>query len=162
MKTYIATLFIVVMASVIITSCGGDKKINSNEVTQTAVSDTIPYVVADNYFVRNDVDSVPTVITDKQIFDSCFGAAPVMGENGEPTPIDFSKQYVIAVTLPDTDMETSLEAGTLTKNNEGGYTFTYNVKQGDKTTFTIRPLLLAVVSREYLGNVRTEIAKDYR
>lgn len=57
----------------------------------------IPYTVCEGYFVRNDADKVPLgKITSQSEFDKLFGMAAVMGRS--ITPIDFSKQFVIAVS----------------------------------------------------------------
>ena len=114
----------------------------------------VPYVVADRYFVRNDVDSLPSAKIDSQeMLDSCFGMATVMGENGRPTEIDFLRQYAIAVDMPVTDVATELVPLGLEKDGDGNVVFSYRVERGEKRSYSIRPLLMVVVDRRYDGNV---------
>ena len=69
----------------------------------------IPYIVANRYFLKNGVETLPPQkITNQKDFDSYFGTAAVMGENGNPTDINFSTQYAISLTRPETDIETRL------------------------------------------------------
>jgi hypothetical protein len=46
------------------------------------------------------------VVTSQEAFDSLYHAAAVMGKDGAPTAIDFSKQFVIGVVLPLTNDHT--------------------------------------------------------
>ena len=78
----------------------------------------LPYKEAEHYFLRNDVNgrNVPTKMTTQTEFDRYFGMAAVMG--GQPTAIDFDRQFVIAIVLPETNHSTTIRPGTLT--DEGG------------------------------------------
>lgn len=123
---------------------------------QTAI---IPYTEAHNYFVRNDAKDVPSKITSQEQLEQYFGMAAFMGKNGEPTKIDFSKEYVIAVVLPVTDLQTELKAGEL-KQLGDTLVFHYQMKQGEKQTFTIRPMLMIIVSNDYQGAVKLAAESD--
>ena len=79
--------------------------------------------------------------------------APVMGEHGMPTPVDFDKEYVIAVSKPATDLETELLSMSLKHDIDGNVVFTYNVKTGRKLLYTLVPCLLIKVSKDIKGNV---------
>ena len=58
----------------------------------------VPFEVAHNYFVRNDVtEPIPAKIASQDEFERYFGMAAFMGKKGQPTPIDFETQFVIAV-----------------------------------------------------------------
>lgn len=145
---------------------------SSASTTSTAASTTseapqpyaVPYTIAQGYFVRNDVDSLPLnrIITREQ-FDSAFGMATVMGENGKPTPIDFDRQFVIAVDVPVTDRITSIipeslefvpapqkpssvQAKIVAGSN---IEFTYKVQIGASQSFSTHPVLILVVDRRY-------------
>ena len=114
----------------------------------------IPYVVAHNYFVNNDVDSVPhQPLTTAGEFDVFFGKAPVMGKDGAPTKIDFKKEYVIAVAEPTTEFATTIEPVSLVRNEAGQIVFTYKVTKGEQRSFSITPCLILVVSNDYPGQV---------
>ncbi len=105
-------------------------------------SEDVPFEVVKNYFFRND-DEIPAspLITTQEQFDSLFGAAAFMGKDGQPTHVDFDRQSVIAVVLPETDIETTLRPLSLTRSG-GSLTFTYGKEENDKLSYTIRPVLL--------------------
>ena len=122
----------------------------------------VPYSIAQGYFLRNDVDSLPLnrFITREQ-FDSVFGMAAVMGENGMPTPIDFDRQFVIAVDAPVTNRITSIVPVSLefvpahqaTANARSkivagsNIEFTYKVQIGAPQSFSTQTGLIIVVVR---------------
>ena len=112
-------------------------------------SGNVPYDTVRNYFFRNDatVPASPKISSQEQ-FDSLFGAAAFMGKDGQPTSIDFGRQFVIAVVLPETDIETTLEPLSLTRSG-GELTFTYVKKEGGKVSYTMRPVLLVAVDKAY-------------
>ncbi|MBP1590272.1 MAG: hypothetical protein ILO10_08780 [Kiritimatiellae bacterium] len=109
----------------------------------------LPYKEAEHYFLRNDVNgrNVPTKITTQTEFDRYFGMAAVMG--GQPTAIDFDRQFVIAIVLPETNHSTTIRPGTLT--DEGGalkLEYAVSVAAGENT-WTAVPLSLLVVDKRY-------------
>ena len=110
----------------------------------------VPFEVAHNYFVRNDVtEPIPAKIASQNEFERYFGMAAFMGKKGQPTPIDFETQFVIAVVLPETSHSSELRAESL--NDDGQkLTFTYHVDVADKeNTWTQVPVLLIAVDRQY-------------
>lgn len=117
-------------------------------------SNVIAYRVADHYFLNNDVKEMPAPKVDTEsTFHRLFGEAAVMGKNGMPTTIDFSKEYVIAVCKPETDISTELTPVSLTKDAGGNIVFTYKTTVGQKQTYTIVPCLLIVVDKKNEGPV---------
>lgn len=65
----------------------------------------IPYVVMNNYFLKNNVVGISyPLITKQEEFSGLFGMAAVMGKDGAPTSVDFSKESVIAIVLPETNV----------------------------------------------------------
>lgn len=131
------------LAIILTTACGCTK-----QTTNSRRMD-IPYVVAKNYFFNNEA-AIPADprITTQAAFEKLFGIASFMGKDGEPTPIDFSKQFVIAVVLPETDVQTDIEGGTLTAT-KNEMTFIYKVSRGEKQSFTTQPMLLIVVDKKH-------------
>lgn len=75
--------------------------------------------------------------------------AAVMGKNGTPTEIDFSKSFVICLTVAPTDTQTSLSVVYLTKSDENQLVLSYKITRGEKMSYTYRPLLLLVVDKKY-------------
>lgn len=115
--------------------------------TSCAPAENVPFETVKNYFFRNDaeVPASPAITTQEQ-FDSLFGAAAFMGKDGQPTEIDFGEQFVIAVVLPETDTETTLKPVSLTRSG-GTLTFTYSKAEGNKVSYTMRPLLLVAADK---------------
>ncbi|HLT53738.1 MAG TPA: hypothetical protein VKZ97_07600 [Flavobacteriaceae bacterium] len=159
-------LSVVVIAVLTATSCNSPQNTdNTNASDSLAVRDEvvenntedadIPYTVAQRYFVNNTVTNGienPKIET-KEEFDSVFGAAAVMGKDGIPTDIDFTKQYVIAVATPPTDVETTLEPVDLKKSANGEVVFTYKVITGQKQSYTSHASLAIIVDKAVTGNV---------
>ena len=103
--------------------------------------------------MKNTVKEIPLPkIETKEEFDRLFGMAAVMGKNGKPTVVDFSTQYVIAVSKPVTEFDTRLSPVSLKRDGEK-VVFTYQTTVGEKRSFTTVPFLLLVVSKEQGGTV---------
>ena len=127
-------------------------------VVNMAVAIDVPFTEAKNYFVKNTVKDdhfAEAKIATQADFDKLFGAATTMGKDGKPTAIDFSKQYVIAVTEKETNVNTTLVPVSLTKMGDV-LKFKYEIKSGEKTTSTMKPLLLVVVDNQFEGKVEVE------
>jgi hypothetical protein len=155
MKTLLITLLTIVLTSA--TACQSKKetilKPANQEITEAAAEE-IPYVVAHNYFVKNTVESIenPKIETE-EAFNSYFGMAATMSENGKPTAIDFTKEYVIAVVLPKSDIATTIKPISLIKETDNGILFKYQIESGNKQSFISKPVLLLIVNKKYDGNV---------
>jgi hypothetical protein len=119
---------------------------------------TVPYVVAKNYFVKNTYQPGQLVnpkITSEEEFSRFFGLATTMGENGRPTPIDFTKQYAIAVIGAQTDKSTTLTVSSLQKVG-AQVVLRYEEQVGASQSYTTQPFLLLIVSNEFAGEVTVE------
>ena len=129
-------LFILLAAMLCLVACGLKKE--------------IPFTVAHNYFVRNDVtEPIPAKITSQDEFERYFGMAAFMGKKGQPTPIDFETQFAIPVVLPETNHSTELGAVSLTDDGSK-LTFTYRADVAEKeNTWTQVPVLLIFVHRQH-------------
>jgi hypothetical protein len=117
----------------------------------------IPFEEVRNYFFRNDTEipDSPLIDTSEQ-FEEQFGAAAFMGKAGQPTPVDFDREFVIAVVNPVTDSFTELAPESLKMNN-GELVFTYHETVGAKQSWTMRPILLVKVDRKFrTENVRLD------
>lgn len=115
---------------------------------------TANYIRMDNYYVSNQLKNGThkLVIHNQQEFESVFGAAAVMGRNGQPTNIDFRHQFVIAVILPETDRITSIETVMLKRLGDRLY-YSYIVEEGHRTSYTMRPFTAVVVDRNEPSDV---------
>lgn len=149
-------IFIVILL-VVVCSCNNNKVAYNNKVSteQTNIkTNNIPYKIANNYFVNNDVDgNVPTKITNEKDFEKYFGMATVMGKDGQPTEINFNNEFVISVVKPQTDYSTILSPISLNKDNKGKIIFTYNINKGKKQSYDIVPFLLVIVNKKYEAQV---------
>ncbi|WP_306349739.1 hypothetical protein [Flavobacterium sp. '19STA2R22 D10 B1'] len=143
-------------------SCNQPVKEKKEDLKETpqAVNKEVPFVIAKNYFVKNNYQGKDSTevkkISSQAEFDVVFGAAALMGKEGKPTPIDFSKQHAIAVIHPVTDKATSLDAPTLSTNGTT-LDFSYQLKVGEKQSYSIHPYLLLVVDNEYQGDIVTTV-----
>ena len=99
-----------------------------------------------NYYVNNYFNNGThkLVIHNQQDFDAVFGAGAVMGHNGQPTKINFSRQFVIAVILPETNRQTTIETAMLKRVGDRLY-FSYIIEEGHATSYTMRPFTAVVV-----------------
>lgn len=119
----------------------------------------VNYTVAENYFIKNGAELPEShKITDQETFNQIFGMATTMGENGKPTEIDFEKQFVIAVETGPVQKETTLIPGFLINHYDGQLVFHYGVKEGEDISYTIRPVLLIIVDKEY-ENLKIKVVK---
>ena len=110
----------------------------------------IPFEVVKNYFFRNDADIPDSpVIDSSEQFGELFGAAAFMGNGGQPTSIDFDKEFVIAVVNPVTDCITELVPESLRKE-DGELVFTYQETIGEQQSWTMQPVLLVKVNRQFM------------
>ena len=131
-----------------------DKKPPIAETKTAAIQDTIPYAVAQNYFVKNTVKAIENPkIENEADFNFYFGAATTMGKNGKPTAIDFAKEFAIAVVLPKTDIATIIVPVSLKKGSDNSLVFQYKTELGDEQSYTNRPFLLVIVDKKFDGNV---------
>ncbi|HEY9551818.1 MAG TPA: hypothetical protein VIQ97_05995 [Prevotella sp.] len=109
----------------------------------------VPYTVVRNYFFTDEKPlPITPKITDEHIFHSMFGMAAVMGIDGQPTKINFKKEFVVAVVYPPTDRHTELSPLSLHDDGET-LTFTYKEQIGQKNTWTMQPMLIIAVNRKY-------------
>lgn len=158
MKTTISILLLTLMFSV---SCRNtNKNAASKEVntTDTASVAEVPYTVAERYFVNNTVqDSILTrVITSRNDFDKYFGMAAVMGEDGKPTPVDFSTQFVLAVINKESDREVKVTPLSLSVIGEK-VKLKYKIQTGEEQqAFTSRVPLILIVNKKYQKDVDFE------
>lgn len=155
---YIAILF---MAASVTMACSRGEAAGTTGTAESAAQileeengGIIPFTILDHYFVNNDItDTPPSKITDRATFDRYFGMAAVMGKGGQPIVVDFDKEYIIDVVLPETDTLTTIIPVSLDRDSAGTVTFMYYAKRGSRQSYTIRPCLLLAIDRAYDGPV---------
>ena len=109
----------------------------------------VPFAVANNYFFKNgqSIPTNPKVVTDED-FNRLFGMATTMGPDGKPTEIDFSKQFVLAIVLPVTDVETDIKPMKVETKGQM-LRYTYAVKAGQKQSYSTQPVAIILIDRKY-------------
>ncbi len=114
----------------------------------------ISYKTASHYFVRNDVTNYsPRLIQSSEEFERYFGAATTMGKDGLPTDINFTKQNVVAIIAPETNLDTDIKVSSV-KKQDGKITVRYNVVQtGDPRSYSTVPCLLLSIDKKHGSNV---------
>lgn len=123
---------------------------SEGETSNTIISDSM-YDVAKNYFVKNTVsDDYNGIhkITDQTQFDSLFGAATTMGEDGKPTEIHFDKHVVLAIIQPETNKEEKDVKINLNylKNK---IIVNFELVKGKELSHTFRPNTILILNKKY-------------
>ena len=106
-----------------------------------------PFVALKNYYVRNDVDcskAQQLIIDNEEEFNKYFGPAPLMGS--APTDINWKRQFVIAILLPETNKATMVTPMKV-KESPGNIIFYYQVNRGHKTSYTLVPFAAIALER---------------
>ena len=137
-------LYFMMLATVLMccTQCDPLKKVEAQAYP-------INYTELDNYYVLNTVDANKlrkVIIDNEQDFRQYFGDAAVMGRKGQPTPVNFKTQYVLAVILPTTDRLTQVIPAEISQVNNT-VVFNYRVKKGEKQSFTMTPFAAVAIDK---------------
>lgn len=111
---------------------------------------TVEYSVLHHYFHNNDAPMPESpLITTREEFDSQFGMAAVMGEGGQPTPVNFRKRVVLAIVLPVTEKSTTIDSVSVRQTAPGELTLAYTVHEGVDMGYSIQPVYLMSIDRGY-------------
>ena len=110
---------------------------------------SVQYEWLQNYYVRNDVNLDFTkpqhlVIDNEKDFNYYFGPAAIMG--GKPTDINWGKQFVIAILLPETNKPTMVTPMEV-KQSPGNVIFRFQVNKGRKTSYKLIPFAAVALNR---------------
>lgn len=140
-RTQITLIILALLALLAVVSCRSAQNLPA--------ATRVDYTVAQNYFVRNDVQRFGTMqISTQEQLDSTFGIAAYMGQGGQPTPVDFSRQMVLAVTCKPVDRQVRLEAVGLAMDASRVLTLSYRMEvSGGKLSYTSTPCLLVVTGK---------------
>ena len=66
----------------------------------------------------------------------------------KPTPIDFTKQFVLAIVLPVTDFATEINPQKVEEKGDSLF-YTFEVKKGEKQTYRIQPVSIIILDNKY-------------
>lgn len=139
-KTVKNVLFLLTV-SLVFFACSTSKK--------TSGGDSVPYQLARNYFVNNTYNQSGVVkVVNQNDFNAIFGMATVMGEKGKPTPIDFNKNFVIAIIGETSNKQPSITVNSLV--DEGNKVLlNYSVNNKAETSYSLRPSAILIVDKAY-------------
>lgn len=115
---------------------------------------SVGYKEAYRYFVRNDIKDYSSrlLLSDEEL-SRYFGTAAVMGKNGMPTVIDFTKYNVAAIIEPETNLDTEIKVVSI-KKETNKVVLRYKVIQtGSPRTYSTVPCLLLQIDKKYGSNV---------
>ena len=141
---------IVLVLAVILALTACNNKKSTAPVTKENENNEVPFTIVRNYFFKSDLEISPanTKITSEEIFNGLFGMATTMGEGGNPTEIDFSKQIVLAIVLPVTDYETEINPVKLEVQGDS-LLYTFEIKRGEKQSYSIQPISIIAIDKKY-------------
>ena len=122
-----------------------DKMYAAQKIDEVATP--VPYTTLENYYVRNDVDCSKQqrlILDNKADFEGFFGMAATMG--GLPTDINWNKQYVVALILPETNRMTTITPVDVRQDGDK-VVVCYKVDRGEKTTYTMVPFTAVALDK---------------
>ncbi len=138
--------------------------IENAKVIHKSIEEAVDFRTAQRYFLKADLPTSNFKIKTESEFTSYFQPAAVMGKDGMPTPIDFSKEMVIALSLPETAVATEIEVKAITQNKEkNSLVVYYDLIVGDKMSYTIKPVTIVLVDLVHdaeVTYVQHEVKKD--
>lgn len=141
---------VLALGALLLLSCNGcsfmDKMYAAQKIDEVATP--IPYTTLENYFVHNDVDCSKQqrlIIDNKADFEKYFGMAAHMG--GMPTEVNWNKQFVVALVLPETKRATSINPVAVKATDNNILVFSYHVKKGDRISHTMVPFTAVAIDK---------------
>lgn len=131
--------------------------------TMACAADNVPYTLAKNYFVKNtypEKNLHMLKITEGKKFDEVFGMAAVMGADGQPTPIDFSKSFVIALIDGTSNSSAGISVKSLVKDGDRlNLTYDFLTKESPGSA-SFRYCTILIVDKKYDAPVYANAASQ--
>lgn len=131
-------------------------------VFSTSNETIIPFTLATNYFVQNTYPEsalhVLKIETEEE-FTKVFGAAATMGENGKPTTIDFSIQYIAAVIDETSTIASEIEVISISKAENSLILHVANTLKSEakEQSFSSRPVKILILEKRFQGNLEISL-----
>jgi len=141
-------IFLLAITTVISISC------NSVKSGDAVLNAAVPYKEAKNYFVKNNIDAAidSPKFENQHEFDQVFGMATTMGENGKPTTIDFSKEFVVAQIEDPSNQKVELKPVSIRKN-ANILEIKYRKIVGENLSYISQPAMILIIDNKYNGDV---------
>ena len=144
------TAITLAVGALLLMLCSGcsfmDKMYAAQKIDEVATP--IQFTTLENYFVRNDVDCSKQqrlIINSKAEFEKYFGMAAHMG--GMPTAVNWNKQFVIALVMPETKRATAIYPVNVKATDNNILVFSYMVKKGDNMSHKMVPFIAVAVNK---------------
>ena len=144
------TVFTLAVGALLLLMCNScsfmDKMYAAQKIDEVATP--ISFTTLENYFVRNDVDCSKQqrlIINNKADFEKYFGMAATMG--GKPTEVNWNKQFVIALVMPETKRATAIYPVAVKTTDNDVLVFSYKVKKGDRMSHNMVPFTAVAVDK---------------
>ncbi len=136
-------------AAIVALAACGNKQVATPTSEDNVESSEVAFEVAKNYFFKNDqmIPEYPKIVSEEE-FTKLFGMTTTMGEDGKPTAIDFTKQFVLAIVLPVTDFATEINPVKVEEKGDS-LLYTYEIKSGEKQSFSIQPVSIIILDKKY-------------
>jgi len=141
-------IFLLAAATVISVSC------NSAKSGDAVLNAEVPFKEAKNYFVKNNIDAATDnpKFENQQEFDQVFGMATTMGENGKPTTIDFSKEFVVAQIQDPSTQKVELKPVSI-KKNANILEIKYRKITGENQSYISQSAMILIIDNKYNGDI---------
>lgn len=114
--------------------------------------------VRNYYYLHDTIPHTCLKITSQEQFDRYFGPAAFMGKDGEPTPIDFSREFVVAKVFPLSSKADEWKDVRLLLQADSILVLHYCRTEGKQLNYTIRPFILLAAPVAYSHPPLTEEA----
>ena len=144
-------------AMIVMAACGNKQAVAPAEGDEA--SNVVAFEVAKNYFLKRSAEGrlqgknaqeIPASpkITTAEEFSKLFGMATTMGNDGKPTEIDFTKQFVLATVLPVTNLATEITPDRLEEKGDTLFYF-YDAKVGEAQSYSTQPVSLIILDKKH-------------
>lgn len=121
------------------------------------LNENIPFKEAKNYFVKNNIDATmyDPKIESQEDFDKVFGMATRMGESGKPTPIDFSKEFIV-FQVEDSSTQT-IELKPVSINKNGNILeIKYKKIVGKTQSSTSQAVMILIIDKKFNADINLQ------
>lgn len=133
----------------------GEAFIDATPVENTPQLGSIDYQLLSHFFVKNNA-KLPVKnnrIDTQKKFDSLFGAASVMGKEGQATTVDFNREFIVPIILQETNKPTTIEIKGVAMGAMGTIIVHYKVTTGNPVSYTLRPFAAIRLDKKYRNKI---------
>ncbi len=138
---------LIALAALVMAACGNQQVSAPAEGGETSCE--VTFEVVKNYFFKNDqvIPASPKITTAEE-FEQLFGMATTMGDDGKPTTVDFTRQFVLAIVLPVSNLAMEITPDRLEEKGDTLFYF-YNAQEGETQSYSTQPISLIILDKKY-------------